>query len=97
MIESERDREEEFKICAEEKLLLVNMLFEEINFKATLGGKGCGGEQKEEKFPICAADKQKVRAPCCFLLKVGMRTVLSSEKERRDLEGTQIWTSSAKY
>ena len=52
---------------------------------------------KGRGLQICAAEKQKARLPCCFLLKVGMREVLSSEEEHRDLEGMNIWTSSAKY
>ena len=32
--------------------------------------------------------KKKARPPCCFLLKVGIRKVMSWEEERRDLEGT---------
>ena len=43
---------------------------------------------KGKEFQICTAEKQKAWPPCCFLLKVGMRNVLSLEEERKDLEGT---------
>ena len=41
---------------------------------------GYDREQKGKKFQVCTAEKQKARPPCCFLLKVGMRKVLSSEE-----------------
>ena len=44
--------------------------------------------RSEPEFQIWAAEKQNARLPCCFILKVGMRKVLSSEEDRRDLEGT---------
>ena len=44
-------------------------------------------QNQRKKFQIYAAEKQKARPPCCFLLKVRMRKVLSSEKEcRRDVD-----------
>ena len=45
-------------------------------------------ESGREITQICSAEKQKARPPCCFRSKVGMRKVLSSEEERRNLEGT---------
>ena len=56
-------------------------------------------ESERKRIPDLpgTAEKQKARPPCCFLLKKGMRKILSPEEERRDLEGTQIWTSSSKY
>ena len=82
-------KEREFQICAAEKPLLVKILFEEVHFKASFeGGEGRAVTAKEREFQIWTAEKQKAQPPFCFLLKKGMQKILSSEEERRDLEGT---------
>ena len=65
-------------------------MFEEVCFKANFEGmEGRAVTERERKrIPNWAAEKQKARPKCRFLLKVWMRKVLSSEEERRDLEGT---------
>ena len=49
-------------------------------------------ESERMRIPYWAAEKQK--RP--FLLKVGMRNVLSCEEEGRGLAGIQMWTSPAR-
>ena len=45
-------------------------------------------ESERKRIPDLDSREAKARPPCCFLLKKGMRKILSSEEERRDLEGT---------
>ena len=54
-------------------------------------------ESERKRFSDLCSRKAEGTTPLCFLLKVGMRKVLSSEEERRDLEGLYIGTSSATY
>ena len=44
-----------------------------------------------KEFQVSAAEGQKAWSACCFLLKVGMRKVLSSEEERRETYVRRSW------
>ena len=63
------------------------MLFKKC-FRIVLNAGRAVTDGGREITQICSAEKQKARPPYCFRLKVGMRKVLSSEEERRDLEET---------
>ena len=77
-------------ICAAEKPLLVKILFEEVSFKASFEGREGRAVTESERKRIPDLDSRKVKctSTTLFLLKKGMRKVLSSEKEHRDLERT---------
>ena len=65
-------------------------MFKKVCFKANFEGREGRAvtERERKRIPDWAAEKQKAQPKCCFLLKVWMRNILSSEEERRDLEGT---------
>ena len=53
------------------------------------GREGLCQTAKGREFHTWAAEKQKAQPPCCFLSKVSMQTILSSEEEcilRRDID-----------
>ena len=64
------------------RLLLVRILFDDVRFKAGLEGteRSLWRRVKGREFQICAAKKQKVWPPCCFLLKMGIRKVVSPDE-----------------
>ena len=79
--------------------------FKEVRFKASVEGtEGMAVTESERKrIPdLCCREAKGTTTMlflfvCCLFLKKGMRKILSSEEEHRDLEGTEIWTRSAKY
>ena len=83
-----RAKEREFKIWAAENLLLVKIPLAEVNFKASFECREGRVVRNSEKERIQDLYCTEGKIPCCFLLKVGMRKVLPSEDEPRDLEGT---------
>ena len=85
-------REREREICAPEKVLLVNILSEEVSFKGSFEGREGRAVTESERKRIpdlcCREAKGTTTMPFSFEGGNAKRKVLSSEEERRNLEGT---------
>ena len=76
---------------AAKKLFLIKTVFEEVGFKRGVEDRDRRAVKEVDNewkriLDLCMR-KQKARPTCSFRLKVGIRKVLSSEEERRYLEG----------
>ena len=65
MIESERDRQ--FTICAVDKLLLVQIMLEEVRFKASFEGREGRAVTESERKRISDLDSREAKGTTTML------------------------------